>query len=102
MNSYHYTDEDRMRFRPQELRLIQALRLGEWESLESIAQRAGFKHPSTCASRLRDLKARGSHSYERRRVTTGEIWQYRINVCGPTGQLNLIEVLDDSNQTHTA
>jgi predicted transcriptional regulator len=83
---------DKVRLNAQQQRVHQCMRDGAWRTLAEIEQATGDPQASVSA-RLRDLrKAKfGGHEVQRRRRGAGRagLWEYRLVVPVPAGQLGL-------------
>lgn len=73
---------DTERLQGQLQRVYEAVRSGEWLTLEEIGQRAGVKSQASISARLRDLRKErfGNHKVERRRRGTPSlgVFEYRF------------------------
>lgn len=71
-------ERDEKRLGAQLRKVIDALPLDTWITLEDLAKKAGVRNPSSVASRLRDLKAFHGYQYERRRTETEGLFEYKV------------------------
>ncbi len=87
----HYTDYDRKRLAPGRLALANLmLERGGWWSPDALAHVLHARNAGTITSHLRDLKASGVYTYERRRQ--GPLHEYRLSIRMPE-QMPLFEGL---------
>jgi hypothetical protein len=93
MNDSHYTEADKKRLRPSEAKIVAEMVDGQFYTLDILAIVLKMR-PGTIASRLRDIKASGFWSYERKRDkdVQGLHW-YRLYKVEP-GQMPLFESQD--------
>ena len=84
----HYTIEDRRRLAPSRVALASVMLDGQWHSPYDLATELGMQNAGTITSHLRDLKASGIYTYQRRRQ--GARHEYLLTVVKPE-QLPLLK-----------
>jgi hypothetical protein len=77
----HYTQEDRRRLAPGRVALATLMLDDAWHTPYELAQKLGLQNAGTVTSHLRDLKASGLYTYERRR--TANLHEYKLKVVHP-------------------
>lgn len=88
-----FPNPERHRLKPRNAEVLAIMRNGEWLTLEAVAKKCGMRNASTCASRLRDIKAETEWTYERRGTKTRGVFEYRLFIpAGNSLQLELEEL----------
>jgi predicted ArsR family transcriptional regulator len=75
MRPLTYTTEDKRQYRRQSSKLLEVLPMRSWVTLDWLGEKLEMR-ASTVGSRIRDLKASGTHDYATRRI--GRLVEYYV------------------------